>query len=39
MSDGIYRVTIPRHKRLNLYTVAGIIKDANLTPDRFKELI
>ena len=39
MSDGTYRITIPRHKRLNPYTVAGIIKDANLTTERFKKLL
>lgn len=39
MSDGIHRVTIPRHKRINPYTLKGIIKDAGLTDEEFKELI
>ena len=39
MSDGTYHVTIPRHIRLNPYTVKGIIKDANLTGARLKELL
>ena len=39
MSDGKFHLTIPRHKRLNPYTVGGIIKDANLTAERFKELL
>lgn len=39
MSNGTYRVTIPRHKRLNPYTVQGIIKDANLTEEQFRELL
>jgi predicted RNA binding protein YcfA (HicA-like mRNA interferase family) len=39
MSDGVRRLTIPRHKRLNPYTLKSIIKDAGLTDDRFKELI
>lgn len=39
MSDGTHRVTIPRHKRLNPYTVKGIIKDAGLNDEEFKKLI
>lgn len=39
MSDGTYRVTIPRHARLNPYTVKGIIKSANLTAAQFRDLL
>ncbi|MEK9180471.1 MAG: type II toxin-antitoxin system HicA family toxin [Patescibacteria group bacterium] len=39
MTDGRRRVTIPRHTRLNPYTLRGIIRDAGLTDQRFKELI
>ena len=39
MSDGSCRVTIPRHKRINPYTLKSIIKDAGLTDKGFKELI
>lgn len=39
MSDGIRHLTIPRHKRINPYTLKGIIKDAGLTDDGFKELL
>ncbi len=39
MSDGIHRVTIPRHKRLNPYTLQRIIKDARLTDEQFKNLL
>lgn len=39
MSDGKRRVTIPRHKRLNPYTLQKIIKDAGLTNERFKNLL
>lgn len=39
MSDGTHRVTIPRHKRLNPYTLKAIIKDAGLTDEQFRELI
>jgi len=39
MSDGVHRVTIPRHTRINPYTLKGIIKDAGLSDEEFKELI
>ena len=39
MSDGIHRVTIPRHKRLNPYTLQRIIKDAGLNDEQFKNLL
>lgn len=39
MSDGVHRVTIPRHKRVNPYTLKSIINDAGLTDEQFKELI
>ncbi len=39
MSDGSRHLIIPRHKRINPYTLKGIIKDAGLTDERFKELL
>ena len=39
MSDGVHRITIPEHKRLNPYTLKAIIKDAGLSDDAFKKLI
>jgi len=39
MSDGVHRVTIPRHRRINPFTLKGIIKDAGLSDEEFKELI
>ena len=39
MSDDNHRVTIPRHKRINPYTLKSIIKSAGLTDKKFKELI
>lgn len=39
MSDGFHRVTIPRHKRLNPYTLKAIIRYAGLTDQQFKELL
>lgn len=39
MSNGICHLTIPRHKRINPYTLRGIIKDAGITDEEFKKLI
>ncbi len=39
MSDGTRHLTIPRHKRVNPYTLKSIIKEAGLTDTAFKELI
>jgi predicted RNA binding protein YcfA (HicA-like mRNA interferase family) len=39
LSDGSRHLTIPRHKRLNPYTLKGIIKDAGLTDEKFRDLI
>ena len=36
MTDGKRKIIIPRHSRLNPYTLKGIIKDAGLTDDEFK---
>ena len=33
MSDGVRKVTIPRHNPVNAITMAGIVKDAGLTID------
>lgn len=39
MSDGTRRLTIPRHTRLNPYTVRAILKSAKLDEDDFTDLI
>ena len=39
MTDGKHWVTIPRHKRINPFTLKDIIKDAGLTSEEFKELL
>ena len=39
MSDSLRHLTIPRHKRINPYTLKAIIKDAGLTVKEFKDLI
>jgi len=39
VSDGRRILTIPRHNPVNAYTMGGIVRDAGLTPERFKELL
>ncbi len=39
LSDGSHHIVIPRHKRLNPYTLKAIIKDAGLTDNEFKNLL
>ena len=39
MSDGAHHLTIPRHKRINPYTLRAVIRDAGLTDEKFKEFI
>ncbi len=39
MTNGTRKITIPRHSRLNPYTLEAIIRDAGLTDLDFKELL
>jgi hypothetical protein len=39
MTDGTRILTIPRANPINAFTMAGIIRDAGLTVDRFRELL
>ena len=39
MTDGRRKVVVPRHARLNPYTLKGIVRDAGLTDDEFKRLL
>ncbi|MBI5524702.1 MAG: type II toxin-antitoxin system HicA family toxin [Deltaproteobacteria bacterium] len=39
MTDGVRVLTIPRGNPINAFTMAGIIKDAGLTVEEFKELL
>jgi predicted RNA binding protein YcfA (HicA-like mRNA interferase family) len=39
MTDGLRKITIPRHNPVNAVTMAGIVKDAGLTIDEFRELL
>lgn len=39
MGDGQRILTIPRHNPVNAITMAGIVRDAGLTLDQFKDLL
>ncbi len=39
MSDGIRFLTIPRKDPINAFTMAGIVKDAGMSLDEFKNLL
>jgi len=39
MADGRRKIIIPRHRRLNPYTLKAIIRDAGLTDEEFKQLL
>ena len=39
MTNGTRKITIPKHSRINPYTLKGIIKDAGLTDEEFKKLL
>lgn len=39
LSDGVRRLTVPRHARVNPYTLKAIIRDAGLADRRFRELL
>jgi hypothetical protein len=39
MTDGVRILTIPRHNPVNAYTMAGIVQDAGLTIEEFKQLL
>ena len=39
MTDGVRKVTIPRHNPVNAITMAGIAKDAGLSIDEFRRLL
>ena len=38
MSDRVRIVTIPRHNPVNAFTMGGIVRDAGLSEDEFREL-
>jgi hypothetical protein len=39
MANGDVFLTIPRHDPVNAYTMGGIIRDAGMTIDDFKEFL
>jgi predicted RNA binding protein YcfA (HicA-like mRNA interferase family) len=39
MSNGTRIVTIPRNNPINAFTLGGIVRDAGLTPEQFRELL
>jgi len=39
MSNGARILTIPRHNPVNAYTLGGIVNDAGLTVEQFRDLL
>jgi predicted RNA binding protein YcfA (HicA-like mRNA interferase family) len=39
MSNGARILTIPRHNPVNAFTMGGIVRDAGLTVEQFRELL
>ena len=39
MSDGVRILTIPRHNPVNAFTMGGIVRDAGLTAEQFRNLL
>lgn len=39
MTDGQRILTIPRNNPINAFTMGGIVRDAGLTIERFRELL
>jgi len=39
MSNGARILTIPRHNPVNAFTLGGIVRDAGLTVEQFRELL
>jgi predicted RNA binding protein YcfA (HicA-like mRNA interferase family) len=39
MSNGLRILTVPRHNPVNAITMAGIVRDAGLTLEQFRELL
>jgi len=39
LTDGATILTIPRHNPVNAFTMAGIVRDAGLTVEEFRNLL
>lgn len=39
MSDGVRIITVPRNNPVNAYTMGGIVRDAGLAVEEFKDML
>ena len=39
MTDGVRQLTIPRHNPIKAFTLGGIVQDAGLTMEEFRQLL
>ena len=39
MSNGTRILTIPRHDPVNAFTLGGVVRDAGLTAEQFRDLL
>lgn len=39
MSNGVRILTIPRHNPINAFTLGGIVRDAGLTIEQFRDFL
>lgn len=39
MSDGLTRLTVPRHSPINAFTMGSLARDAGFTPEEFRKLL
>jgi predicted RNA binding protein YcfA (HicA-like mRNA interferase family) len=39
MTDGTRILTIPRHNPVNAFTMAGIVRDAGMSLEKFRDLL
>ena len=39
MTDGVRFLTVPRNNPINAFTMGGIVRDAGLTEEQFRELL
>jgi predicted RNA binding protein YcfA (HicA-like mRNA interferase family) len=39
MTDGMRILTIPRHNPINAFTIGGIVRDAGMSLEQFRELL
>lgn len=39
MSDGVRIIVVPRHNPINAFTMGGIVRDAGLTAEEFRDLL